>query len=408
MNRPRLAALLLLPLLAFGGPGTRAADRHSIAEEHFRLVVESKRQNGLGRALAEADRLVERFPNFLLAHLVRADLLHIRAGPTSPRNLSDSAAQARIEDLRVEAEARLRAHADHPPRDRVPRYVLQLGQAYRHIVLVDASRWRVFLYENDGSTLRLVADYYTSLGKRGIDKLREGDQKTPIGVFHVTSMIPGSKLPDLYGWGAFPISYPNEWDRLRGRTGYGIWLHGVPADTYARAPWASDGCIALANPDIAELGKYLEVGTTPVVISRGIDWVTPETMRREREGFLRQFEQWRTDWESRDTERFLSHYAAAFRTDRLDRVAFSAQKRRVNAAKSWIRIGVSDIAVLRNPGTDNMMVVTFHQDYRSSSYAQRSRKRQYWVEEQGRWKISYEGSVSAIPRTLLPESYPGG
>src|SRR3546814_8483534 len=49
------------------------------------------------------------------------------------------------------------------------------------------------------------------------------------------------KLPDFYGDGAYPLNYPNEWDKHEGRKGYGIWLHGTPSTTYSRPPRASDG-----------------------------------------------------------------------------------------------------------------------------------------------------------------------
>ena len=56
-------------------------------------------------------------------------------------------------------------------------------------------------------------------------------------MYHFTSVLSKSELPDFYGAGALPINYPNEWDRLNGRTGHGIWLHGTPADTYAISMW---------------------------------------------------------------------------------------------------------------------------------------------------------------------------
>jgi murein L,D-transpeptidase YafK len=283
--------------------------------------------------------------------------------------------------------------------------VLAPGQA--HAIVVDASRSRVYVYENNGGLPRLVADYYSTLGKRGIDKLREGDQKTPLGVYHVTSTIPGSKLPDLYGWGAFPINYPNDWDRRAGKTGYGIWLHGVPSENYARAPRASDGCIALANDEIADLAKRVTPGATPVVIAERAEWITPEAWRAERERFMRQLEAWRTDWESRDAEKYLSHYASDFRVGRTDLSAWSAHKRKVNAAKRWIKVGLANVSVLRAAGHDGVVEVTFDQDYRSNNLSQRVRKRQYWVEEAGRWKIAYESTVTGA-RVLMPESFPQG
>ena len=288
----------------------------------------------------------------------------------------------------------------------MPRYLLRFDPMQKHAVVIDSRRSRVYVYENANGTPRLMEDYYTTLGKRGIEKAREGDQKTPIGVYQVTSKIPGNKLPDLYGWGAFPINYPNEWDRIRGKTGYGIWLHGVPSDTYARAPQASDGCIALANPDIEELGKRVQVGVTPVIIAEHVEWLTPAAWRVERDAFMAQLEAWRTNWESLDTDRYLAHYARDFRSDGMDISAWNAHKRRVNAAKTRIKVSLTKVSVFRSPGSQGLIAVTFDQDYRSNNLTQQTRKRQYWVVEDGRWKIAYEAPLSASV-LALPESYPG-
>ncbi len=274
----------------------------------------------------------------------------------------------------------------------------------KHVIVVDSSRSRVYVYENRKAVPTLKADFYTALGKRGIDKLREGDQKTPVGVYWVTSSIAGSKLPDLYGWGAFPISYPNEWDTIKGRTGSGIWLHGVPADTFARAPRASDGCVALANPDIEKLSAWIDAGSTPVIIAERLEWEAPAKVRAERESFMRQFTAWHTDWESRNSDRYLAHYAREFRSEGMSLAAWSAHKRAVTAAKSWIKVALTDVSVFRSPGKEDVMVVTFNQDYRSNSYAQQARKRQYWIREAGHWKIAYEAPVGR-PVLALPASY---
>jgi murein L,D-transpeptidase YafK len=286
----------------------------------------------------------------------------------------------------------------------VPRNLLQIPQGVKHVIVVDASRSRLYLYENRQNVPRLVAEFYATLGKRGIDKLREGDQKTPIGVYHVTSRIPGAKLPDLYGSGALPIDYPNEWDRRAGRTGYGIWLHGVPSDTFARAPLASDGCIALANPDMDRLTALVDVGATPVIISERVEWEKSAVVRSEREAFARRLDEWRRDWESRDAGRYLAHYARDFRSGQADLQAWSTQKAAVNRSKTWIKVSIGNVSIFRNPGKDKVMVVTFDQDYRSSSLSQKSRKRQYWVEEAGRWKIAYEGVMPGAVLSM-PESY---
>jgi murein L,D-transpeptidase YafK len=407
MGEMRAGALLLAIAAAAAAPHAAAQGETpaGAAEARLQVVLESLGRGGLDAALAEADRLIQRYPNFQLAHLLRGDLLLARVRPIT-RFGNASHGGERLEELKLEALARVRAQSERPPQDAVPRFLLQMSPAQKHAIVIDASRFRLYLYENANGTPRLVSDFYGTLGRNGIDKLREGDRKTPIGVYFVTSMIPGNKLPDLYGWGALPISYPNEWDRLAGRTGYGIWLHGVPADTYARAPWASDGCIALANPDIEALAARVAPGATPVVIAERAEWLAPREWREQSEAFLRQLEAWRADWESRDTERYLANYARGFRSDGMDLAAWSAHKRRVNAAKAWIKVRLADLSVLRSPGQQDLMVVTFRQDYRSNSYVQRSHKRQYWIMEDGRWKIAYEAPVGRAP-VALPESYPG-
>ena len=72
---------------------------------------------------------------------------------------------------------------------------------------------------------------------------------------------------------------------------------------------------------------------------------------------------------------------------------FSEQKRQVNASKEWIKIGVDNLSVFRNPGKEEVVVVTFEQDYRSNNLNNRMKKRQYWVREGKSWKIIYEGSA---------------
>ncbi len=407
----RSLSLLAASVLIFAASISHAGQPRNSAglngvDAQIRLVFEKIQTRQLDAALDEVDRLIARHPNFRLAHLVRGDLLLARAKPIEFFGNTGHTARERLDELRAEAYVRLRSYGDHPPAHLVPRYLLQFAPTQKHAIVVDASRSRVYVYENASGTPHLVEDYYTTLGKRGIEKTVEGDKKTPIGVYHVTSRIPGGKLPDLYGWGAFPINYPNEWDRVLGKTGYGIWLHGVPSDNYARAPWASDGCVALANPDIAGLAKRVQVGVTPVIIAERVEWVSPEALRKEREEFFRQVEAWRTDWESLDPDRYLAHYAREFRSNGMDLAAWQEHKRRVNGGKAWIKVSLNNVSIFRNPGQQSMIAVTYQQDYRSNNLAQQTRKRQYWVVEDGRWKIAYEAPVRGS-KLVLPESFPG-
>lgn len=352
-------------------------------------------QNNLGLALQHTEALIERHPNYRLAHLIKGDLLLARRHPLTTFGAAPSGTE-KISDLRAEALRRLQAYREKPAPEQVPRYLLQMRPDQRYAVVIDTQRSRLYIYENDlatGGRPRFVADYYVTQGKLGADKFYEGDKKTPLGVYHVTADLSRQKLPDLYGSGAFPINFPNEWDRRRGRGGSGIWLHGTQSDTFARPPLASDGCVVLTNQDLDAIRDHLQVGLTPVIISPQVEWLSLDDWAKEREEFNRTIEAWRADWESRDTDRYLAHYSRQFSAGGQDFTQFAAQKRQVNAGKTWIKLKLDKISILRNPGAEEMVVVTFEQDYRSNNLDNRMKKRQYWVREGGQWKIIYEGAA---------------
>jgi murein L,D-transpeptidase YafK len=396
---PRLAfAALLAAALPFGALADDAAPDSTIpafaneVEASLVRAIVGLSQNGLRHALGEIDVALAKTPNFRLGHLIKGDLLMARAGnPVAFGPLAASASPG-VAPLQDEARARLRRYLDAPPRDHLPLPMLQLAPTQSHAILVDTARSRLFVFANRGGEPHYVTDFYISLGKNGVEKRREGDQKTPLGVYTIVSSK--EKLPDFYGPGAFPISYPNEWDKLHKRNGYGIWLHGTPSETYSRPPRATDGCVALTNDDLRRLSRYVDVGRTPVVISAGIEWAAPDRWQDSRRDFLAAFEQWRADWESLDTDRYLSHYSSHFNADGKGLAAWGAHKRKVNAGKSWVKVGISDLSVFGHPDGEEMVVVTFAQDYRSSNLANRTAKRQYWSRDQGHWRIVFETVIS--------------
>ena len=381
----RLAAaalLLVSPAAIPAGP-----------EQALSGVLEAIETNQPDLAMKRVEALIAAHPNFRLAHLIRGDLLLARARPLQTfGNVPKTVPREKIEDLRAEALLRVRAFRDRPNGERVPRYILQMHAEQKHALVVDSRRSRLYVFENVGGRPQYVADYYVSLGKNGVEKTREGDQKTPIGVYHVTANLPKQKLTDFYGAGAYPINYPNAWDKRLGRNGHGIWLHGTPSDTYSRPPRASDGCIVLANTDLESVGKSVQIGLTPVIIADEIQWSDAALVEADRKSLAETFEAWRAAWEKRDTERYLGHYAARFSSDGQNLVAWSAHKRKVNASKSWIKVAMSKVAMLQDP-RENFVVVSFEQDYRSSNLSNVMRKRQYWAKSDGRWRILYEGGA---------------
>lgn len=357
------------------------------------LILHDLEQNQLERALARTENLLKVYPNFRLAHLIHGDLLLARARGISTFGDVKAAEPDRLRDLREEAVARIRGYSNRPGLDAIPRYLLQLPADSEHAVVVDTKRSRLYVYRNDRGRPVFLADYYISQGKAGANKVREGDRKTPVGVYRVTSWLPRSKLTDFYGLGAFPINYPNQWDRMNGRDGHGIWLHGVPSDTYSRPPKSSDGCVVLSNQDLSSLSSFVQIGTTPVIISDGVEWASVDDWRTERAALDKQIDAWRSDWESRDVSRYLRHYSTKFRSADLDYAGWARQKTQVTASKTFVKVELRNLSVFRNPGEQEIVVVSFEQDYRSNNLNNVSRKQQYWAREDGQWKIIYEGSL---------------
>lgn len=384
---------LFLTVTAFSAITLATAVRADAGPEALlNQVFESINQNRLDKALTQVEALLRSNPNFRLANLIKGDLLIARARPLRTLGDAPNAPRERLEDLRAEAMARLKAYREPPPAGKVPRYILEMQPEQRYAVVVDAERARLFLYQNIGGVPKLAADYYISAGKRGMEKFREGDEKTPIGVYYVTANLPRSKLTDFYGSGAFPISYPNEWDKRLGRNGHGIWLHGTPSDTFSRPPRASNGCVVLSNRDLDALAKSLQVGLTPVIISEKIEWQSIGELAADRKALKDAIEQWRADWEGRDTSRYMRHYSKKFASGNQNYSAWAQHKQTVNAGKTWIKVGVSGLSMFRSPG-QNLVVVSFAQDYRSNNLENSMKKRQYWSNESGHWRIVYEGAA---------------
>ena len=67
----------------------------------------------------------------------------------------------------------------------------------------------------------------------------------------------------------------------------------------------------------------------------------------------------------------------------------------MNAGKKWVKVGVDDVSLFAYPGTTDLMMITFEQDYRSNNMSKRTIKRQYWAREGGQWRIVHEAVVNS-------------
>lgn len=358
-------------------------------------AVNILKQGDLGTALQLADQHLARFPRSQVGHLVRADILH--AMSAEQPQLGPKTAQQSKELVGLKHQIRNRWLHDHV-RDQtagnlVPASLVMMG-TQKYVLVADLQFGRLYLYTNINGQASLVKDYYLSVGKAGYGKQIEGDNKTPVGVYSIIKHIEGAKLPDLYGKGAFPVDYPNRYDKFLKRTGYGIWLHGTPSDTYARAPWSSEGCFVLSNDDLLDIQQYLDIDARPpVILSDSVEWINRAELETRRESYLQVIANWKRDWESLDMAAYLKHYSDEnLNFGRIDYESWAKRKISKNKSKSFVQIDLDIDSLFLYPGVPDMFIVKFKQLYLSNDFTSESDKEQYWQRDSlGQWKIIYEG-----------------
>ena len=401
-----VCALLCTPAVAakkIYTPKSRSVVAQGLdAEARLIQIYQRIGQAQTREALRLADQLVKDYPHFALAQLVHGDLLMAQTRPLKtmgdmPEATARAALPGTLAELREESLLRIKALRERPPAGAVPSQFIRLSAYNKHAIAVDPSRARLYLFENSPTGVKLIADFYMSVGKLGIEKSTEGDLRTPLGVYFVTNTLDPNALKDLYGAGALPINYPNPYDLRRGKTGGGIWLHGVPSNQFARAPKATDGCVAVSNPDLQRILTTVEIRSTPVVIAPSLQWINPGAPHPEASAFDAVWEQWRSAKASADLTRTMAYYTSDFNSYGKTLTDWAGVVKNDIALARGKPVQIKDQSVLLSPegGQNATMVVTFSEV--RAGYSTAPVKRQYWIRSsatQNQWKIFFEGLVS--------------
>jgi murein L,D-transpeptidase YafK len=259
-----------------------------------------------------------------------------------------------------------------------------------HVLICEKKTRNLYLFHYAGGEFSFIKKYPVIVGKNHNDKTSYGDFATPEGIYFITRVIPGKSLPARYGWGAFPLNYPNLLDRKEGKTGNGIWLHGHDPKQKLEDILTTRGCVAIDNDYLMELAQVIKPDHTFIVIANEIALRSPEDQdgsTNELKGF---FDSWKQAWESLDTAKYLSFYSPDFITsDGMDYQRFKLHKERVNRDKSFIEIKSSNEAMLtfRKNGK-RIAVIRFDQSYVSNNFNTFDRKILY-LEKNGeeKWQI---------------------
>jgi murein L,D-transpeptidase YafK len=225
-----------------------------------------------------------------------------------------------------------------------------------------------------------------AIGKAEGDKQQEGDNRTPEGVYFAQSHINGNSLPQKYGSLAIPIDFPNPMDRISGKTGHGIWLHGVDRDQRIEEAKVTEGCVAFYNTDIARLSTWLKSFQGVVVIASDTSKVNkPEDLKEVRALTTK----WMEAWQQRDIDKYTGFYSSDFRFDKYDLVGYKKYKKNVFNAYKTMSVDFDNLRVVSHP---KYAVSFFNQDFNGDDrFRSVGRKVLYWEKQaNGGWSIRRE------------------
>ncbi len=265
----------------------------------------------------------------------------------------------------------------------VPSCLLDWNNGPEYAVLVDKSRHKVMVYRRD-NLYKPYKVYDCSTGENGGPKQKQNDRKTPEGIYFFTNFYDGNSLAPIYGTKAIPLDYPNVIDRKDGKGGYGIWFHGTNKEL---KPNDTNGCVALNNSDIEELATIITLNETPVIISSEIKMV-PEMENNEHKKYIANIvESWRSAWEKKDIDKYMSFYNKKFRSGSKDWHKWKDYKKQLADKYKSINVEVNDLNLFSHEG---VIIASFEQVYRASGINTQGAKKLYLTQNSAEWKIMAE------------------
>lgn len=239
-----------------------------------------------------------------------------------------------------------------------------------YVVAVDKERQKFFFFEKK-SPLKLKYEFPCTTGQRHGDKQVINDLKTPEGIYFVEYKIANGLDFREYGGVAYTLNYPNPVDRLRGKTGHGIWIH---SKGFGLVP--TKGCVAIGLQEIDTVGPLLAPGTA-VIVAESMS--TPNIFSHEEKvqaQHLRNLMQaWSHAWEMRSKKMFDFYDEESYSKATEDFQAFRANKERIFSMVNSIKLFNRDIHVLEGPG---YWVTWAEQCYTASNHTSEGIRRLYW------------------------------
>ena len=262
--------------------------------------------------------------------------------------------------------------------ERRPAYLLEVPDSVNTVLIAEADTATLHYFDDDGAGRVRSGGSYMSIGLKGAGKQRAWDKKTPLGIYFITEQLDTTKLHEKYGPTAFPLDYPNIWDRYNRRSGDGIWIHGVTPGGGRRPERDTDGCIALPNAALLDLEPRLQPLSTPVVITRQIRWQSAVEVEAARSELRRGLDAWVASYAAGDLHRYLSLYADDFTYRGMDRDQWAAFRTQSITNAPPREIALEDVFLLADPTDDGLYLARFRQTITYDDRTVAIIKRLYW------------------------------
>lgn len=275
--------------------------------------------------------------------------------------------------------------------DRHPAWVLQLPDTTHLVLVADTGSSTLLRYAVGPGGIRLLDEHYMSIGENGVGKERAWDGRTPLGVYFVADELDTTTLHPKYGVTAFPLDYPNEWDRRRGRTGDGIWIHGVDPQGGERPARDTDGCLALPNARLTMIAGDMTPLKTPVIIAREMQWRDADELRETAAALESAVRAWSRSLAAADLYSYFRLYAADFRYRGMSRDEWMAYRLDTTADRVLDALLVEELVLLADPEEEGLYVSRFRQTMVQGDKRVTTMKRLYWRRlESGAFEIVAE------------------
>ena len=263
--------------------------------------------------------------------------------------------------------------------ERIPAYLVRLPESVRTVFVAETSMAAFHRFENRaGPEIDYAGAANMSYGENGDGKQRDGDRRTPLGIYFVTEQLDTSRMHEKYGATAFVLDYPNALDRRLQRSGDGIWVHGVDPRGGKRPVRDTDGCIALPNETLEALESQFAPNLTPVVIAREISWVEPGQIDEIRDELDAAVSRWANSLQRGDMHAFLSLYDADFRHWSMNKEEWTVLLSETYGSQSIQKVTVSDVLLLGDPAEDGIYLSRFRLSMEGESNTVEITKRLYW------------------------------